>query len=126
VSRSALGARRYAQRQQRAAGHLHVASGRTAVTPGISRRQALDMWTRQAAHVLRWEGIGSLEPGHHADLVVVDRDPLRCPLHELLDTRVIATMLGGQTVAGADLVGNVRDNGDSRARHRAGAARWVV
>lgn len=24
------------------------------------------MWTREAAHVLRWEGIGALVPGYHA------------------------------------------------------------
>lgn len=93
----------------------YAASGRKAATPGINRRQALDMWTRQAAQVLSWEGIGSLEPGNHADLVIVDRDPLRCPIDELPDTRVIATLLGGQTAAGADLVGNDRVSGDSQA-----------
>lgn len=82
----------------------YAASGRAAATPGVSRRQALDMWTREAAHVLRWEGIGSLEPGHHADLVIVDRDPLTCPVDDLPDTRVIATLLGGRTVAGTDLM----------------------
>jgi predicted amidohydrolase YtcJ len=81
----------------------YAASGRRAATPGVTRRQALDMWTREAAHVLRWDGIGSLEPGRHADLVVVDRDPLRCAVEDLPGTRVIATLLGGRTVAGADL-----------------------
>jgi predicted amidohydrolase YtcJ len=92
----------------------YAASGRKAATPGISRRQALDMWTREAAHVLRWEGIGSLEPGHHADLVIVDRDPLRCPTEDLPDTQVIATMLAGKTVAGTDLVGSVHHDNGSR------------
>jgi hypothetical protein len=81
----------------------YAASGRRAATPGVTRRQALDMWTREAAHVLRWDGIGSLEPGQHADLVVVDRDPLRCPVEDLPGTQVIATLVGGRTVAGADL-----------------------
>lgn len=81
----------------------YAASGRRAATPGVTRRQALDMWTREAAHVLRWDGIGSVEPGQHADLVVVDRDPLRCPVEDLPGTQVIATLLGGRTVAGADL-----------------------
>jgi len=89
----------------------YAASGRKAATPGVSRRQALDMWTREAAHVLRWDGIGSLEPGHHADLVIVDRDPLRCPIDALPGTRVIATVLGGRTVAGADLVDNEQATG---------------
>jgi predicted amidohydrolase YtcJ len=63
------------------------------------------MWTREAAHVLRWEGIGSLEPGNHADLAVIDRDPLTCSLEDLSDTRV-TTMLSGQVVAGEDLAGD--------------------
>ena len=77
------------------------ASGRPAATPGISRSQALAMWTREAARVLRWDGIGSLEPGTHADLVIVDRDPLACPYEDLAGTRVISTMLGGRMVYGA-------------------------
>jgi predicted amidohydrolase YtcJ len=82
----------------------YAASGRPAATPGISRRQALAMWTRDAAHVLRWEGIGSLEPGHHADLVVVDRNPLSCQIEDIPGTEVVSTLLSGQTVAGDDLV----------------------
>lgn len=76
------------------------ASGKPAVTPGISRQQALDMWTREAAHVLRWERIGSLQPGNHADLLILDRDPLTCPIAKLPDTQILTTLLGGQPVAG--------------------------
>jgi predicted amidohydrolase YtcJ len=78
----------------------YAASGRPAATPGISRQQALAMWTNEAAHVLRWEGIGSLEPGFHADLVVVDRNPLSCPIEDLPDTQVLATVLAGSPVYG--------------------------
>jgi hypothetical protein len=85
----------------------YAASGRPAATARISRHQALAMWTREAAHVLRWEGIGSLQPGNHADLAVIDRDPLTCSLEDLPDTRVITTMLSGQIVAGEDFTGNV-------------------
>jgi predicted amidohydrolase YtcJ len=81
----------------------YAASGQKAATPGISRQQALDMWTREAAHVLRWDGIGSLEPGHHADLVIADRDPLTCPIGDLPGTQVVTTLLGGQVVAGKDI-----------------------
>jgi predicted amidohydrolase YtcJ len=80
----------------------YAASGRPAATPGISRSQALAMWTREAARVLRWDEIGSIEPGKHADLVIVDRDPLTCPLQDLAGTRIVTTMLGGRTVHGVD------------------------
>jgi predicted amidohydrolase YtcJ len=66
----------------------------------VTREEALAMWTREAAHVLRWDGIGSLEPGSRADLIVVDRDPLTCALDELPDTKVVATLLGGEAVYG--------------------------
>lgn len=64
----------------------------------ISRLEALAMLTRNAAQVMRWEDIGSLQPGHHADLVVVDRDPVECPVEELGETKVLATLFGGRTV----------------------------
>jgi predicted amidohydrolase YtcJ len=43
---------------------------------------------------------GRLVPGQLADLVVLDRDPVACPLDELPDVRVVATMLGGRWVFG--------------------------
>jgi predicted amidohydrolase YtcJ len=64
----------------------------------ISRTQALSMWTRDAARVLQWDDIGSLSPGFHADLIVVDRDPLTCPVGELGATRVLRTLFSGGTV----------------------------
>lgn len=64
----------------------------------VTRVQALEMWTREAARVLDWEGIGMLAPGYRADLTVVDRDPLSCPLDDLPDTNVLATYLGGRVV----------------------------
>jgi predicted amidohydrolase YtcJ len=38
---------------------------------------------------------GKLVPGHYADLVVLDRDPLACQPEELAEVRTVATMLGG-------------------------------
>jgi predicted amidohydrolase YtcJ len=86
---------------------VYAASNRQAVTPGIARDAALAMWTREAARVLGWEGIGTIEPGNYADLIVVDRDPLTSPLDELPATEVRATLLGGETVHGG-LVEEVR------------------
>ena len=42
--------------------------------------------------------IGSLEPGKLADLIVVDNDPLGCPLETLRNTKVLRTYLGGKLV----------------------------
>jgi predicted amidohydrolase YtcJ len=41
---------------------------------------------------------GRLLPGYLADLVVLDRDPVACPPEELVDLRVVATMLAGRWV----------------------------
>jgi predicted amidohydrolase YtcJ len=65
---------------------------------GLTREESLATWTRDAARILRWEGVGTLTPGAHADLVVVDRDPLSAPSDELASTRVLHTLLGGATV----------------------------
>jgi predicted amidohydrolase YtcJ len=41
---------------------------------------------------------GRLAPGARADLIVVDRDPLTCPVDRLPHTAVLRTVLGGRTV----------------------------
>jgi predicted amidohydrolase YtcJ len=56
------------------------------------------MWTRDAARVLGWEGVGTLRPGSHADLIVVDRNPLTCDLDALPGTKVLRTVFAGRTV----------------------------
>ncbi|SDH64367.1 hypothetical protein SAMN05421505_11994 [Sinosporangium album] len=77
-----------------------VASGRVHTSPGhgVSRTQALDMWTRSGGRILRFDGIGTLAPGSHADLIVVDRDPLTTSVDALPGTEVALTMLGGRIV----------------------------
>jgi predicted amidohydrolase YtcJ len=41
---------------------------------------------------------GKLVPGYYADLVVLDRDVTRVPPEEILETRVLRTVVGGKTV----------------------------
>jgi len=41
---------------------------------------------------------GKLIPGYLADLVVLSRDPVECPLDELESVEVVATMVGGRWV----------------------------
>jgi predicted amidohydrolase YtcJ len=80
--------------------HRFAGSGRQNLGPAqaVSREEAVRMWTSEAARALGWEGIGSLQPGNHADLIVVDRDPLHCAPEDLPGTRVLRTVLGGRVV----------------------------
>ena len=65
----------------------------------ISRQQALEMWTVNAAYVSFDEDVkGSLEPGKYADFAIIDRDILTCPEDEIREIKVLETVLGGNTV----------------------------
>jgi predicted amidohydrolase YtcJ len=80
--------------------HELCGSGRRNDGPAqkVTRAESLAMWTREAARVLQWEGVGTLAVGNHADLIIVDRDPLTCPVETLPATRVLRTVLGGRTI----------------------------
>lgn len=61
--------------------------------------QALDCFTRGAAFAAHAEkDLGSLTPGHRADFILVDRDPLTSSPAALLKTRVWQTWVGGKLV----------------------------
>ena len=70
---------------------------------GLSRKEAIEMFTINNARILMLEKeAGSLEPGKLADMVLLDRDVLECPLERLADTRVLKTWLGGKPMFSAD------------------------
>ncbi|MFG6468964.1 amidohydrolase [Roseateles sp. BYS87W] len=61
--------------------------------------QALDCFTRAAAYAGHAEAdLGSLTPGHRADFILLDRDPLTASPAALLKTRVLQTWVGGRQV----------------------------
>jgi predicted amidohydrolase YtcJ len=65
----------------------------------VTLEQALQATTVTPAWLARDERRrGKLIPGHYADLVVLDRDPLEFGPEELPEVRVVATMLGGRWV----------------------------
>ena len=65
----------------------------------ITIEQAIYAYTQASAFAeFREERLGRLEPGFLADLVVLDRNPLLVPPRELLHTRVLRTVVNGQTV----------------------------
>jgi predicted amidohydrolase YtcJ len=88
------------EQMQLAETHEFAGSGRRNATPdhAVTREEALVMWTRDAGRVLGWDGVGTLAPGSHADVIVVDRDPLTCRLDELPQTTVLLTLLGDRVV----------------------------
>ncbi len=64
------------------------------------------MFTINNARILLLEKeAGSLESGKLADMVLLDRDVLECPLEKLAGTRVLKTWLGGKPVFSADGTG---------------------
>ena len=88
-----------------------LAGIRTAVTRTIDDRpgwrmeeavtveQALYATTAAPAWLARDERTrGKLIPGYLADLVVLNRDPIDCPIDELDSVEVVATMVGGRWV----------------------------
>jgi predicted amidohydrolase YtcJ len=63
----------------------------------MSREEALRSYTLDAAYAAFEEDIkGSLEPGKLADITVLSKDILEIPPEEILDTRVLYTIVGGE------------------------------
>jgi hypothetical protein len=65
----------------------------------ISRLEALKMWTWNNAYMMFAEKeVGSIEPGKLADMVVIDKDFMKCPEDELKDIEPLQTVVGGKVV----------------------------
>ena len=73
----------------------------TALVPdqAVTREQALRMWTLNGAWMTFEEKTkGSIEPGKLADMVVISKDYLRCPVDEIKDIEALLTIVGGREV----------------------------
>jgi len=67
-----------------------------------SRRQALEMYTRQSAFMANDDDKrGTLEPGKFADLAVLSSDYMTAPVKEIGKIRSLLTMVGGNVVYAA-------------------------
>ena len=65
----------------------------------LTRQEALRLYTTNNAYLLKNEQhTGSIEPGKLADLILTDRDPLTCPIGDLVQTQVLKTWMGGKLV----------------------------
>jgi predicted amidohydrolase YtcJ len=73
--------------------------GRLHPEEALSREQALRFYTINNARLMFLEDkVGSLEEGKLADLIVVDRDILTCPIDDIKDTQCLRTYLNGKLV----------------------------
>ena len=45
-----------------------------------------------------------LSPGEHADLVILDRDPIACDVEEIANVKVLRTLFDGDTVYDAGMI----------------------
>ena len=65
----------------------------------ISREQSLRAQTIDVARMVHAEDkVGSLEIGKLANLSIFDKDFLTCPLEEIMDAQVVATIIDGAIV----------------------------
>lgn len=68
----------------------------------LTRQEAIRFYTINNCYLNFEENKkGSLEPGKYADLIMVDRDVLHCPIDDVRSTKVLMTMVGGKVVAGS-------------------------
>lgn len=85
-----------------------TSSGGAVLAPDerVTPEQALRAYTLDAAWASHDEHHrGSLTPGKLADLVVLDRDPVETADQGIGSIRVLATLVGGRPVHGADALG---------------------
>jgi predicted amidohydrolase YtcJ len=74
-------------------------AGRLGDDPGLSPEAALRAATIHAAYELHQnDTTGSIEVGKFADLIVLDRNPLKIPAEEIAQIEVLETVVGGQVV----------------------------
>jgi predicted amidohydrolase YtcJ len=73
--------------------------GRLGEDPGLPREAVLRAATIEAAYELHEDDFtGSLQAGKLADLIVLDRNPLKIPAEDISNVHVLETVVGGRTV----------------------------
>lgn len=79
--------------------HQDYPDGGYQMENALTRKEALKGMTIWAA-LANFEELekGSLEPGKFGDFVILDRDILKVPVDQILETRVRATVIGGEVV----------------------------
>jgi len=74
-------------------------SGPLGSGPGVPLKDAIRAFTINGAYALHSDQFfGSLEQGKLADMIVINQNLLQTPVSRIPDTKVLLTLLGGQTV----------------------------
>jgi predicted amidohydrolase YtcJ len=74
-------------------------SGPLGKVPGVPVKDAIRAFTINTAYALHSERFfGSLEKGKLADLIVINQNLLEIPAARIADTKVLLTLVGGETV----------------------------
>lgn len=69
----------------------------------LTRQEALEGFTIAPAYAsFQEEILGSITPGKLADFIVIDKDIMSVPEQEILETKVLATVIGGKVVYSRD------------------------
>jgi hypothetical protein len=77
----------------------HCTLAREASPHRLTIRQAIDCYTRGAAHACHLDAsCGTLAVGKYADLVMLDKDLLEVPHQEVSGVRILKTIVGGRIV----------------------------
>lgn len=83
----------------------------------VTREQALAGFTIGAAYAAFADGkVGSLTPGHRADFILVDTDPLLASPAQIRAARVKETWLGGRPVYKQDDMAKINTPNDATSR----------
>jgi len=73
--------------------------GKLGDDPGLSRETVLRAATINAAYELHEDDVtGSVQVGKFADLIVLDRNPLKIPAEDIANVHLLQTVVGGQSV----------------------------
>jgi predicted amidohydrolase YtcJ len=64
----------------------------------ITRDEAIQLATKNNSWFMHEDDLGGIKVGNHADLVVLDRDFFSIPDAEIVKTRSVATIVGGDVV----------------------------
>jgi predicted amidohydrolase YtcJ len=77
----------------------HWFDGQLHPEEAITREQAIRFYTSNNSYLVFLDDrIGSLEPGKLADLIVLDRDLLTCPVDDVKDAKVMTTYVNGKQI----------------------------